>query len=289
MSNGNGGTSLNFLDLLQEFRVVREVAQFAGRAWTWPIAQRADRARSILLIPGFMAGDATLYPFANWLRARGHQVYFSGILANADCPRRAVDRVGRILVELSAKTKGKLVIIGHSLGGIYARELARRFPLLVDQVILMGSPIREPHQHSNPFVKMLASVTQRITGRNCECPGFLPDVCGVNLKAATRRPGNPHLLEERRRRRLGKLHRDRAARASGRSQIDTHGNPVQSRYLAHHPRAYREARRHLIASGAGPDAIGLSPRAAAATDHRIINPKPFGVVNRLRSVNSGGA
>jgi pimeloyl-ACP methyl ester carboxylesterase len=180
MSNGNGGTSLNFLDLLQEFRVVREVAQFAGRAWTWPIAQRADRARSILLIPGFMAGDATLYPFANWLRARGHQVYFSGILANTDCPRRAVDRLGRILTELSAKTKGKLVIIGHSLGGIYARELARRFPTLVDQVILMGSPIHEPHNHSNPFVKMLASLTQRITGANCNCPGYLPDVCGIN-------------------------------------------------------------------------------------------------------------
>jgi hypothetical protein len=29
---------------------------------------------------------------------------------------------------------------------------------------------------------MLASLTQRITGRNCECPGFLPDICGVNLK-----------------------------------------------------------------------------------------------------------
>jgi triacylglycerol lipase len=180
MSIGNGGTNLNFLDLLQEFRVVREVAQFAGRAWTWPIAQRADRRRSILLIPGFMAGDATLYPFANWLRARGHHVYFSGILANTDCPRRAVDRLGRILTDLSARTNGKLVIIGHSLGGIYARELARRFPTLVDQVILLGSPIHEPHTHSNPFVKMLAALTQRITGANCNCPGFLPDVCGIN-------------------------------------------------------------------------------------------------------------
>src|SRR5713226_967128 len=97
MANSNGGTNLNLMDLLQEFRVVREVAQFAQRAWTWPIAQRADRARSILLIPGFLAADATLYPFANWLRARGHQVYFSGILANADCPRRAMVRLAGIL------------------------------------------------------------------------------------------------------------------------------------------------------------------------------------------------
>jgi pimeloyl-ACP methyl ester carboxylesterase len=181
MSNSNGGTNLNLMDLLQEFRVVREVAQFAQRAWTWPIAQRADHARSILLIPGFLAADATLYPFANWLRARGHQVYFSGILANTDCPRRAVDRLGRVLTELSAKTQGKLVIIGHSLGGIYARELARRFPKLVDQVILLGSPIHEPQKHSNPFVKMLAALTQRINSRDCECPGYLANLCGVNL------------------------------------------------------------------------------------------------------------
>jgi triacylglycerol lipase len=180
MSNTNGGSNLNLMDLLQEFRVVREVAQFAQRAWTWPIAQRADRARSILLIPGFLAADATLYPFANWLRARGHQVYFSGILANVDCPRRAVDRVGRILNELSAKTDGKLIVIGHSLGGIYARELARRFPKLVDQVILLGSPIHEPQKHSNPYVKMLASLTQRIHGANCDCPSYTANLCGVN-------------------------------------------------------------------------------------------------------------
>ena len=181
MSSNGSGTNLNLMDLFQEFRVVREVAQFAQRAWTWPIAPRADRPRSILLIPGFLAADATLYPFANWLRARGHQVYFSGILANADCPRRAVDRVGRILVDLSAKTQGKLVIIGHSLGGIYARELARRFPKLVDQVILLGSPIHEPHKHSNPYLKMLTALTQRFTGASCQCPGNLANVCGVNL------------------------------------------------------------------------------------------------------------
>lgn len=181
MSDSDGGTNLNFLDLLQEFRVVREVAQFAQSAWTWPITRRAGRSRSILLIPGFMAGDATLYPFADWLRARGHQVYFSGLLANADCPQRAVERLGRILSELGAKTQGKLVIIGHSLGGIYARELGRRFPKLVDQVILLGSPIHEPHKHSNPYVKMLATLTRRINGPICKCSGDLSTVCGVNL------------------------------------------------------------------------------------------------------------
>jgi pimeloyl-ACP methyl ester carboxylesterase len=180
MSNNGGGNNLNFLDLLQEFRVVREVATFATQAWSWPIARTTSRAQSILLIPGFMAGDATLYPFANWLRTRGHQVHFSGMLANTDCPRRAVDRLSGILTNLAAKTGGKLIIIGHSLGGIYARELARRHPELVDQVILLGSPIRDPQKNSNPFVKMLATLTYRMHESGCHCPGELSTVCGIN-------------------------------------------------------------------------------------------------------------
>ena len=89
---------LNFLDLLQEFRVVREVAQFAGRAWTWPIAQRADRARSILLIPGFMAGDQSLTRMAVWLRTGGFVLSRSGIRWNAGCMEPTVESVAEARV-----------------------------------------------------------------------------------------------------------------------------------------------------------------------------------------------
>src|SRR5271167_4658200 len=119
----SSSSNLNFLNLIQKLKVFGEFAKFAGNAWTWPLGRRTKHPRVILLIPGFLAGDATLYPFANWLRSRGHRVFFSGIMANADCPRRAVDRLGRILNEQYQKAGSKLVIIGHSLGGIYAREL----------------------------------------------------------------------------------------------------------------------------------------------------------------------
>src|SRR5215467_5824500 len=121
-------TDLSFINLLQEFRAVGEFAKFAGHAWTWRLGGRPAKSRSILLIPGFLAGDVTLYPFANWLRSRGHQVFFSGILANAGCPRRVVDRLGTIVLERYARAGEKLIVIGHSLGGIYARELGRRLP-----------------------------------------------------------------------------------------------------------------------------------------------------------------
>ena len=182
-------TDLNFINLLQEFRAFGEFAKFAGHAWSGRLGGRAAKSRPILLIPGFLAGDATLYPFANWLRARGHQVYFSGILANTDCPRRVIDRLTNLVIERCAQAREKLVVVGHSLGGIYARELGRRLPQCIEQVILLGSPIKDPHKHSNPYIKMLALLTRRIHESRHGCADQLATVCGVHGAEA------PHIPE----------------------------------------------------------------------------------------------
>jgi pimeloyl-ACP methyl ester carboxylesterase len=182
-------TDLNFINLLQEFRAVGEFAKFAGHAWTWRLnGNRPVKSRSILLIPGFLAGDATLYPFANWLRSRGHQVFFSGILANAGCPRRVVDRLGTIVLERYSRAGEKLIVIGHSLGGIYARELGRRLPECIDQIILLGSPIKDPHKRSNPYIKMLALMARHIHERGHGCANQLATICGVHRAEVPRVP-----------------------------------------------------------------------------------------------------
>src|ERR1700758_328656 len=104
--------NLNFLDLIHEFKAVGEFAKFASNAWTWRLPPRTQRPQAILLIPGFLAGDVTLYPFANWLRSRGHNVFFSGILANTDCPRSAIERLSGILRDRSERAGEKVVVIG---------------------------------------------------------------------------------------------------------------------------------------------------------------------------------
>jgi len=179
----SSSSNLNFLNLIQELKVFGEFAKFAGNAWTWPLGRRTKHPRVILLIPGFLAGDATLYPFANWLRSQGHRVFFSGILANVDCPRRAVDRLGRILQGLHDRHEEKLVVIGHSLGGVYARELARRAPDQVEQTILLASPVGEVGERTNPFVHMLATLTMKSQEFLRGCSGDLRDVCGVHSAA----------------------------------------------------------------------------------------------------------
>jgi len=172
--------NLSFLNLIQEFKAISEFATFANTAWSWRLAPRTQRPQAILLIPGFMAGDVTLYPFANWLRSKGHQVFFSGLLANADCPRRALQRLEGILQTQFDRHREKIVVIGHSLGGIYARELARRMPQCIEQTILLGSPVQSPGLHSHPFVKMLASLTMRVHEGTRGCACQMDNICGVH-------------------------------------------------------------------------------------------------------------
>ena len=50
---------------------------------------------------------------------------------------------------LAERTNGKISIVGWSLGGVFARELAKLMPERVRQVITLGSPISEDRNHSN--------------------------------------------------------------------------------------------------------------------------------------------
>ena len=49
--------------------------------------------RPVLLIPGFMAGDASLGTMANWLRRAGYCTHRTGIRANLDCSEEACRRL----------------------------------------------------------------------------------------------------------------------------------------------------------------------------------------------------
>jgi triacylglycerol lipase len=97
------------------------------------------RGRGVLLIPGFLAGDLSLVPLASRLRELGCRVFFSGIWCNVECPVHTMPRLETVLRKVNHKAGGKVTLIGHSLGGTYARELARRSPDLVERVILLGS------------------------------------------------------------------------------------------------------------------------------------------------------
>lgn len=96
----------------------------------------------VLVLPGLGAGDASTLPLRRFLRARGYRPYGWHLGRNVG-PTVAVHAELPAAVERIVRRNGRPVsLIGWSLGGIYARELAHQFPDQVRQVITLASPYR---------------------------------------------------------------------------------------------------------------------------------------------------
>jgi triacylglycerol lipase len=152
----------DFSDLFSENRFFSEYLSFTlyGHFHRFLPNVRC-RGRAVMLIPGFLAGDLSLGPLAGRLRELGCQVFFSGLWCNVDCPVHTMLHLEKVLRKASHKTSGKVSLIGHSLGGIYARELAWKFPELVECAILLGSPVKDPLESSNTFLRPLFELAHR--------------------------------------------------------------------------------------------------------------------------------
>lgn len=93
----------------------------------------------ILVLPGFLASDLSTRPFRDALTARGWEVHGWGLGLNRGACRNMLARVEE-LVEQIAGDSGKVILIGWSFGGLYAREVAKLRPHQIDRVITMGTP-----------------------------------------------------------------------------------------------------------------------------------------------------
>ena len=117
---------------------------------------RATHRAPVLLIPGFMAGDASLTLLASWLRRRGHAVRMSGIRINAGCAGRELARLEEVL----ARFDEPAIVIGQSRGGTLARALAARHPEAVAAVVMLGSPVLDPLAVSPSVMRTVRSVAR---------------------------------------------------------------------------------------------------------------------------------
>lgn len=96
---------------------------------------------SVLLIPGFLAGDWAMTVMAGWLNRLGYRAYLSGIDWNVDCPNKTGELLRWRLDSITRETHNPVIIVGHSLGGMLARFLGANFPEHIRHVVALGSPI----------------------------------------------------------------------------------------------------------------------------------------------------
>jgi hypothetical protein len=106
----------------------------------------------IFVLPGFLARDVTTIGLRNRLTQMGYNVYAWENGANLGLSPQTAHHLQQRLETISRDNRGqKVSIIGHSLGGVYARELARENPDLVRSVITLGSPFgMTPDNNTTP-------------------------------------------------------------------------------------------------------------------------------------------
>lgn len=131
--------------LLMEGRAVPELAAFVA---SYPLLATAPRGdgHPVLVLPGLMASDASTKPLRTYLQRQGYAAYGWDLGRNFGL-RPGIDRGILDRVKAIADAHGgKVSLIGWSLGGIYARQLAKMLPDETRRVITLGSPFNgSPH------------------------------------------------------------------------------------------------------------------------------------------------
>lgn len=114
-------------------------------------APGAIRPRPVMLLPGFGAHPLRMRRMLRALDAAGHRTCDWGLGFNlGPTPQNFAYLLGR--VTSLARSEGEpVVLVGWSLGGLFARELAKQRPDCVAGVITMGSPFSGDRRANNAW------------------------------------------------------------------------------------------------------------------------------------------
>lgn len=115
-------------------------ARFTGALPRLLAAPRGD-GHVVVDIPGWKAPELSGAPMRAYLRALGYDARGWGFGTNTGDPRRDVERITRRVLELVDASGSGVSLVGWSLGGVIAREVARRRPEAVRRVITYGTPV----------------------------------------------------------------------------------------------------------------------------------------------------
>lgn len=125
---------------LREVLTPIEFARLALLWWTLPFHLRGG-GRPVLLLPGLGGGERSMFVIREYLRVLGYQPHDWGLGRNDGNVMEKMPLVKEEVLRRSAEAGQPIALIGWSLGGYLAREVARAHPDLVARVITLGSPL----------------------------------------------------------------------------------------------------------------------------------------------------
>ena len=126
--------------ILGEIGVVTEPLRLALNTRRLIQAPRGD-GREAILIPGWRAPEAAMLPIGSYLKQLGHRTTGWGLGINDQDVEETRDRMIERVSDRFATTGEQVNLVGWSLGGVIAREVARNVPTMVNRVVTYGTPV----------------------------------------------------------------------------------------------------------------------------------------------------
>ncbi|HEX8214072.1 MAG TPA: alpha/beta hydrolase [Allosphingosinicella sp.] len=152
--------------------LLREGAALALRIYNGfgSAGERGDpEAPPLMVIPGFCATDRSTLGLQRAMAKEGYRVAGWGLGWNLGA---RADTLDRIEARLENFGRGQPVtLIGWSLGGIYAREVAKQRPDLVSRVMTLGSPFAGDPRSNNAW-----RLYELISRHPVDCPPLNVDL-----------------------------------------------------------------------------------------------------------------
>jgi len=146
MSEGASWDSIGpppvWLFAVEQARALSELAQIRARR-DLAKRMRPGDGHAVCVLPGFLAGDSSTFPLRRFLRRLHYDTHGWKEGVNLGPSDEMLARIGARVIQIHESRGRKISLVGWSLGGIYAREFARRNPERVRGVITLGSPLRD--------------------------------------------------------------------------------------------------------------------------------------------------
>ncbi len=147
-------------------QVAEPVRRFARqRRDPSPLVPQANTPRTVIIMPGFATHPLRMRYFARSLEAAGHTVKNWGQGFNWGVSEERFAIAERRLLDVYDRCGEPVWLVGWSLGGLFARELAKQQPHAVAKVITMGSPFSGSPRANNAW-----RMYQLIAGHRVDSP-----------------------------------------------------------------------------------------------------------------------
>ena len=128
----------------------------------------------VIVYPGLGASDFSTLPLRSFLQDLGYSAYAWKQGFNFGPRRGVLDAAREHLQSIAERHDDPISLIGWSLGGLYAREMAKEFPAHARCVITLGSPFAGHPRATNAW-----RFYEVVSGHDVQDPALIEQIRGV--------------------------------------------------------------------------------------------------------------